>query len=830
MENSENNYANLLLEILESYNLSQVVPLTPTHIDGGTIDLIMVADDFRSKISGVNIDSQITYYDHYLISCFINLDCEIKNTSYKILTYRNFKSIAIDDFKNDLCASNLNNLERSTTASLSDICADYKDTLRNLVDVHCPIIKRKLFNKHEAWFDSELRDLRRRRRKAERDFRKVSNLANKASYNRLKKHMKFTIKNKRKQFNKSSIESEKGNTKQLYKKLNKLLGQGESILPDSCNDELLAENFKNFFTSKIKNIRENIISQSSGIPNNTSVEFSPPCELVKFNTITVDQLKDIVFSLPNKNSPLDEVPIWLLKECFEELSPTILTFVNKSIETGIFPDALKHAYVIPVIKDREGDHDSLKNYRPISNLSTLSKILEKTIQIQLNKYLVENSLYCEVQSGYRAGHSCETLLIKLTDDVIADADKNNIVAMLLLDLSAAFDAIDHSMLLNKLKDVYGLKDSALKWFQTYLSNRSFSVRINESNSSIEIILYGVPQGSILGPILFVLYTKELSAIALKYNINLRLYADDSTVYVKLDPKNMDEIHAVITKTELCLSEMGIWMNQNYLKLNEDKTQLVLLGKPLILNKVSSDTITINFNGNLIENVILGSKGTSDLGKALGIKLNNDISMKRQILSVKQSCFSVLRNLRNIKEFLDEDTKLMLVKSLILSKVDFCNALYTNIPHYQINELGKIINASLRFIYNLKFRDHISTYYVKAHILPIKYRIQYKCCLMVHKCIHNVAPIYLKNMISYHASSTPNYSLRSTTDCFSLSCTKTARTSCFAERRFTIYAPTIWNELSIDLRSCTDTDAFKKLLKTHFFDCYTNNLNNNVTML
>ena len=262
--------------------------------------------------------------------------------------------------------------------------------------------------------------------------------------------------------------------------------------------------------------------------------------------------------------------------------------VNMSIANGEFPQSLKHAIVTPVLKNSKEDIDDLKNYRPISNLSTISKLIEKAIYQQLNDYLNSNELYCEVQSGYRKGHSCETLLIKLNDDLIKEADKNNFVALLLLDLSAAFDAVDHGILLHKLQSLYGIKSHALKWFKSYLANRTFSVSIRKTDSSIEIVLYGVPQGSILGPILFILYTKEVSDIVHKYSMQLKLYADDSTLYMKLNPANTSDINFVISTIQSCLCEIKNWMTNNYMKLNEDKTQLIVFGKRYNLNKFSPD--------------------------------------------------------------------------------------------------------------------------------------------------------------------------------------------------------------------------------------------------
>ena len=203
----------------------------------------------------------------------------------------------------------------------------------------------------------------------------------------------------------------------MYSKINRLLGKGDKILPDTHDDKELAENFKTFFTEKIQKIRNDIEKEQEVEGNNSGVpycesEFSDFCEISKA------ELWNFVKGLPNKNCMLDVIPNWLLKECFDELSPILLYIINGSLVEGVFPQPLKHAIVSPALKSNKDDPDNLKCFRPISNLSTVSKLLEKVVSVQLNNYLNGHSLYCDEQSGYRKAHSCETLLLKFQDDII----------------------------------------------------------------------------------------------------------------------------------------------------------------------------------------------------------------------------------------------------------------------------------------------------------------------------------------------------------------------------------------------------------------------------
>ena len=228
-------------------------------------------------------------------------------------------------------------------------------------------------------------------------------------------------------------------------------------------------------------------------------------------------------------------------------------------------------------------------------------------------------------------------------------------------------------------------------------------------------------------------------------MELQLYADDSTTYLTLDPANIQEIPVAISTIQSCISEIKRWMTENFMKLNEGKTQLILFGKLYNLKKYPHD-FEIQINDSEIKSLDLSGPGMKEEGKSLGVMLDNDTAMKRQITAVKQSSYNTLHNLRNIKEYLDVDTKLALVKSLVLSKLDYCNSLYTNIPQYQINILKKLLNYCIRFIYNLPYGADVSEYYLKSHILPVDLRTKFKSSLIVHKSLHAVAPSYINNLL------------------------------------------------------------------------------------
>ena len=378
-----------------------------------------------------------------------------------------------------------------------------------------------------------MRDLRRQRRKAERAWR--SGKGPKADYADLRHKYEALEFIKRCNYNQKSLRMSAGDAKALHKKLRRLMGKAPQDLPNSANMKKIAEDFKTYFLEKVEGIRESISEERNDphIDENHHVSANGDTSPI-FNTFSipsVDDIKGYVTSMTNKFCTLDPIPTFLLKEFVDELSPLLHHIVKMSLSSpASVVSGLKKAVVNPILKKESLDADLLKNYRPVSNLSVVSKLLEKIVFDQLSSYLDDEDLHCKMQSGYRAHHSCETLLIKMMDDILGDMNEGRIVIVVLLDLSAAFDTIDHDILLDRLRRDFGICGNVLQWFKSYLEDRSFSVKVGAALSSFLEIVFGVPQGSLLGPILFIMYIKYLEEIADKYGLKIKLYADDSQLY------------------------------------------------------------------------------------------------------------------------------------------------------------------------------------------------------------------------------------------------------------------------------------------------------------
>ena len=816
METPEMTYPRQLNNLIRQYSYQQKVPLIPTHIDGGTIDLMIMDEDLGHLLGSMEVFEDGTRSDHYLVLCSMNIKTSSAHSVVNnVMEYRDFKNIDIEAFKADIIESEIT----GDFSSLEEAVDTYNNTLKCIMDKHCPVIKKRIKKNSTPWMDDQLLDLRRRKRAAERKFRKPGSAAeDKADYIKLRKQFNGLCFIKKKIYHQSSLKASSGDVKALYKKLDKLLGNEQTKLPQHQNAKALAESFKTYFSSKIGKIRSEIqkerkdISDASDINRNTdkyNTNYSPAKDegLKEFEDVSLDGLKNLVSKLSNKFCCLDPIPTFLLKACIDELAPALLYIVNESLKTGSFPETMKNAVVKPTLKKSGCDQDVLSNYRPVSNLSTVSKLLERAVLQQLNAHLDNNNLYCSAQSGYRQHHSCETLLIRMADDLLKKIVDNETVLVVLLDLSAAFDTIDHVILLDKLKKDYKISGIPLKWLASYLKGRSFAVRIMSSMSGLEDLLFGVPQGSILGPILFILYTKELQSIAMKYDLEIQLYADDSQVYTGFNSKHPTSLDDTRRRINSCMQEIKDWMMTNFMKLNTDKTELLVCAKTKILESDAED-ITIEVGNDVISEC----DWKADSGKSLGVMLDKHVTMDRQISSVVKKCNWTLLNLRRIAYCLNENLKIMLVKQLVLSKVDYCNALYMNLPDTRVRRLKSVMNSCIRFIYHINDRNvDLLPYYRRAHILPFHQRVRFKACLIAHKAVYGNAPQYIQELVTMDK---PCYPTRLKDGGMQLveSLTKTNLES----RRFSAYAPEIWNRLPVNIRNEESVDLFKRLLKTHLF--------------
>ena len=480
------------------------------------------------------------------------------------------------------------------------------------------------------------------------------------------------------------------------------------------------------------------------------------------------------------------------------MSP-ITAIINVSLASGVVPDCFKEARVVPLIKKPSLDSEVLANYRPVSNLPFVAKVLERVVNQQLSVYLTRNHLQECLQSAYRPHHSTETALVRVQHDIITAMSGKKACLLVLLDLSCAFDTVDHEILIDTLCQM-GIRDTALDWFRSYLHKRSQYVAVGDAVSASKELVYGVPQGSVLGPALFGLYTASLGRLLHSCGVNYHLYADDTSLYVTFDPGSVDDALEVVQN---CLTVVRKHLQNLKLKMNNEKTDVLLISTKPVARKIPDVTsLTVGDKEVAIENAV----------RYIGVHLDRYLTMEEHINTVCRSTLIHLCNIGRIRKMLSRRSCEQLVHALITSKLDYANALLYGLPQVLLRKLQRLQNIAARIVTYTPRTAHITPVLMDLHWLPVQTRIEYKICLLVFKCISVCAPPYLQELIT---APNPSRELRqSSVRPLAVPLIHGA----IAERAFGVAAPKLWNDLPQNLRDSSTLDVFKKNLKTHLFTC------------
>ena len=314
--------------------------------------------------------------------------------------------------------------------------------------------------------------------------------------------------------------------------------------------------------------------KSTTTPLSINLQSALCCSLNKleeFSPCSTDEVDKVIRNSSKASCQLDPIHTNILRE-LPSLIPIITHIINLSLSSGYFPSELKSAIVKPLLKKSTLDPDDFQNFRPVSNLSFLSKVIEKVVAAQLLKHLEKNNLLDKMQSAYKSGHSTETALLRVHNDIMMAVDKKKHVFLVLLNLSAAFDTVDHEILLHFLKEHVGLSGSVFHMFETYLKDHTQWVSIHNVLSSLSQLVFGVPQGSVLGPIIFCMYTLPLGAIIRSHKLMYHIYADDTQLYFTCD---VDSSADALACVESCVRDIRSWMITNKLKINDKKTEFLI---------------------------------------------------------------------------------------------------------------------------------------------------------------------------------------------------------------------------------------------------------------
>ena len=497
--------------------------------------------------------------------------------------------------------------------------------------------------------------------------------------------------------------------------------------------------------------------------------------------------KELCSLKPNKSTGLDEIPARFLKDGATALKDQLTHIINLSITTSTVPEEFKSARVRPLFK--KNSRSDVGNYRPVSILCVSSKILEKAVFTQVDSYLRENNILYSYQSGFRNSFSTDTCLIHLTDYIQNQVSKGNYTGLVLLDLQKAFDTVDHVILCRKLK---AMGIDSVEWFRSYLSGRKQIVHVNKVDSDPLQISCGVPQGSILGPLLFLCYVNDMAA---SVDCKLLLYADDSALLVS--DKNPQCVADKLSKE---LESCRQWLVDNKLSLHLGKTECVLFGSKKQLKKVNNFEVACD--GNQIK--------PANSAKYLGITLDESLSGETIACDILKKAGARLGFLYRHAHLLSEKTRKTLSTALILCHYDYaCSSWYSHLSQYYKKRLQTMHNKVVRFILKMGPRTHIGQRELdRVGLLSVKDRVIQMKLNHVFKIFQGTAPDYL-NAHFTRITSVHNYSTRGSPFNFIVPKIKGQ-----ASHTFFNTAIRHWNLLPNSIKEINKLPQFKSAVKKH----------------
>ncbi|XDV50756.1 hypothetical protein PO909_019771 [Leuciscus waleckii] len=778
----EKPHATDFTSLLASFDLKRLIT-TATHKSGNQLDLVYIRNCTTENI----LVTPLHVSDHFLITFSLQLSTPAPPPPPPVTFRRNLRSLSPSHLSSAVSSalpppSQFSSLDVNTATDT--LCS----TLISSLDIICPLSSRPArATPSNPWLSEVLREHRTELRAAERKWHKSKDASDLSMYQSLLSSFSVDVHAAKSSYFHNKINSS-SNTRLLFKTFNSLLCPP----PPPPASSLTADDFATFFTNKTTAISSQFSAPHTQEPRPTPSTANTP--LSSFSSLTEEEVSTLLLSSHPTTCPLDPIPSHLLQAISPTLLPSLTHIINSSLHTGTFPTAFKQARVTPLLKKPTLNTSFVENYRPISLLPFIAKTLERAVFNQLTSFLSLNNQLDVNQSGFKKGHSTETALLSVTEALrIAKAASKSSV-LILLDLSAAFDTVNHQILLSTLSSL-GITGTSLHWFESYLTGRSFKVAWRGEVSRAHQLTTGVPQGSVLGPLLFSIYTTSLGHIIQAHGFSYHCYADDTQLFLSFQPDDP----TVAARVSSCLADISTWMKEHHLQLNLAKTELLVLP--------ANPSLQHDFTIQLESSLITPSRSVRNLG----VTFDDQLTFTDHISKTARSCRFALHNIRKIRPFLTEHATQLIVQALVISRLDYCNALLAGLPACATKPLQMTQNAAARLVFNEPKRAHVTPLFTSLHWLPLAARIKFKALTLAYRTITDSAPSYFHSLLRVYI---PTRHLRSVNEQRLVVPSQKATKS--LSRTFSFTVPCWWNALPTLIRNAESLTTFKKQLKTNLF--------------
>lgn len=640
--------------------------------------------------------------------------------------------------------------------------------INSLYDSHVPLVTKTISSTDNLWMTSELKQLRDQRDLSFSKWKKHRLCDDSLIYRQRFKHLRNLATSKmnsaKKGFFTKKLDPQQP-SKNLWNQLRSIGVAEKPQQPCESNPNSLINSFFPFTEA----------------PAILDVAITPrEAPSFEFHAVTPSDVIFAIRSLKSNAVGLDNISLKFIKYILPHIIIFLTTMINRCIYESYFPTSWKTAKVIAVPK--KGGTD----FRPISILPCFSKILEKIMSTQIISHLSLHKLYCRLQSGFRKFHSCKSAILEVSEVIRNAFDKNEAVILVLIDFSKAFDTILHHLLIRKLKTRFGFNEESSSFLESYLQNRTSLIFSNNTLSEPVLNVCGVPQGSILGPLLFSLYIDDMTEV-FRYSTP-HFYADDTQIFLRCKLDDLDQsVHYINSD----LQNVSEWSTNNGLRINATKTQCIIFTRT---NHDNSSLPSVAVNGSAVEFV-------NEVNN-LGVLMTSNLSWDQQITKSTRSIYYGLRCLWNNAHILPTEIKLKLVQSLLCHCLTAADVITGELSSQSLMCLQKAFNSMIRFVYGLRKFDHISHLSNTLVGLPLNLHLQFRRLVFLFNIVKNRQPLYLFERIEFSSS----VRLRNIN--------VPAHDYDIAMKSLFINDVVNWNRLPLKVKNSTSLNMFKENLKSY----------------
>ena len=699
---------------MESFFLEQVVN-SETRVTATSRSIIdHIWTDDINKIR--NIELHAGFSDHKI--CYVDMLIRYKEVKPREFNSRSYKNFSAENYIDELKNQNWENvLSRS---GVDECWEAFQTDLRRIIDIHAPIKSFSKLKGNQPWMTRNLLELIHMKN-ATKEIAEYLGTSEWCALFKQRKSVvdKETLKAK-KDYWARKIEEHVDNPIKLWKTMKDLAPSCFADKPEISLDANKAEEFNQFFTGIADSKRAEIDSvdpcEATAYLESFGGEDALKLDLVEINE---ECTRNTIGKLPiGKAAGVDGIPAKALKIGIDVLIRPITALINMIIRSATFPQCLKVSVVTPIHK--KGDPEDPNNNRPISVLPILSKVVERIIKQQLMAHIELNKLLVDVQHGFRPYHSTSTCLLTLQDDIYRNLEEGKMTGIVCLDLTKAFDMMDHGVLAAKLRSFFG-EGNATKILINYLEGRQQQVKIGNTLSESRDITYGVPQGSILGPLLFLIFINDLPRNIQR--CKTLLFADDTTLYA--GSRHPCNIQAALNSD---LETVKKWFDKNMLILNVSKTNFIMI-KPKHMTDDHNAVIMVG--GRRIEEV--------GVARVLGVKMDNGLTYESHLRELISNVKYRYRAFSRIARFLNEDTKLLLYNSVIACRLNYCDVVWNTGNKYMKDRLQTIQNRAARIILNSGPLENAEGLMDQLGWLNLQEKRLLHGLVLIHKLLHGKGP-------------------------------------------------------------------------------------------